>query len=51
LEKTIEIKHIATISNREVEVGIVFADGIERSVKVPFETFAQQRLGKYKLEK
>lgn len=46
VKNTIEIKHEATISD-ETEVAIVFGDGTKRIVKVPFETYAQQRLGIY----
>ena len=46
VKNTIEIKHEATIGN-ETDVAIVFGDGTERIVKVPFETYAQQRLGVY----
>ena len=47
VKNTIEIKHESTIGN-ETEVAIVFGDGTERIVKVPFETYASQRLGIYK---
>ena len=50
VKDTIEIKHEATIGN-ETEVAIVFGDGTERIVKIPFETYAKQRLGTYKKSK
>ncbi len=49
MNNTIKIIHIATIAD-ETEVGIIFGDGTERIVKVPFDTYASQRLGKYKHE-
>ena len=47
MENKIEITHEVTIGS-ETEVGIIFGDGTKRTVKIPYETYAPQRLGTYK---
>ncbi len=44
--RIIEIKHIATVGC-ETEIMVVFSDGLERVVKIPYKTYRQQKLGKY----
>ena len=42
----IEIEHIATVEDKTT-IAIILSDGFKKEITIPYETYRQQKLGKY----